>query len=184
MQCGTGRLPLGWKPFVRSSLRRGCTTVARDVDPSRIDPFKPKKRYPEGVYKWSNWVLACPFWNNSKGEQWPVQDFVNPCESSAAGRPESHFAFDTLTGEMLARPGLPSSRCRRALNTRDLIKLNNYHHLKKRMQRLALIGIALENSPAKSGRDALIAEVMRPDRELYSITGQYLEERVYAKLAL
>ena len=98
---------------------------------------------------------------------------MNPCESSEANRPESHFVFDTLTGEILARPGLPSIRHLRALNTRDLIKLNNYHHLKKRMEWLTAISIALQGSK----RDALIAEVMRPDRELYSITRQYLADQ-------
>lgn len=63
------------------------------------------------------------------------------------------------------------------MNTRDLIKLNNYHHLKKRAEWLAAIGIALKSSLTKSERDVFIAEVMRPDRELYSITRQYLEEQ-------
>jgi uncharacterized protein (TIGR02646 family) len=141
-----------------------------------VDHFQPKSHYPEGVYKWSNWVLACPFCNNSKGERWPSGGFVNPCESSATGRPEAHFVFDMLTGEILARPGLRPGDRLRAVNTRDVLKLNNYHHLKIRVEWLEVIRIALENSRTKSGRDELIAKVMRSDRELYSITRQYLEE--------
>lgn len=98
-----------FQPYLSKAFSHICG-YCEEICKGDVDHFKPKTRYPEGVYQWSNWVLACPFCNNSKGEQWSAQGFVNPCESSAAGRPESHFVFDTLTGEILARPGLPSSR--------------------------------------------------------------------------
>jgi 5-methylcytosine-specific restriction endonuclease McrA len=36
------------------------------------DHFRPKRKFPESVYQWSNWVLTCHDCPNLKGEKWPA----------------------------------------------------------------------------------------------------------------
>jgi hypothetical protein len=50
-----------------------------------------------------------------------------------------YFAFDTMTAEIVPRETLQAGRRRKAARMIDDLRLNNYHHLKKRVHWLSAI---------------------------------------------
>ena len=62
-----------------------CEEICR----GEVDHFRPKSRFPEQVYQWSNWVLACHDCNLWKSDKWPTGGYVDPCAKTAAARPET-----------------------------------------------------------------------------------------------
>lgn len=102
-----------------------------------VDHFRPKSKFPELVYEWSNWVFACHTCNSIyKKDKWPEGGYVDPCASSRQDRPENFFEFDLHTGEIIPRPGLNGKRLRIARQTIRDIGLNEHHHLKGRLERI------------------------------------------------
>ena len=75
-----------------------------------VDHFRPKSKFPEQVYEWSNWVLACRDCNFAKLDKWPTGGYVDPCARSRSARPDVFFRFDTLTGDIIPSSGLSQSR--------------------------------------------------------------------------
>ena len=145
-----------------------------------VDHFRPKSRNPELVYEWTNWVFACPTCNSAKREKWPPHGYVDPCSRSRAAWPEDYFEFDTATAEVLPRKGLTAVRRRKALQTIDDLKLNAYHHRKKRNQWLKAVSIALGSlKPHDGERDSFIGYVTNRERELSSISRHFLLENGY-----
>lgn len=140
-----------------------------------VDHFRPKSRFPRNVYRWSNWVLACPVCNNSKAEHWPQVGLVDPCGGSGFGNCEPYFTFDTKTCEVLPAGWISDVRRRRAQATIEYLSLNSYHHLKKRTQWLTTVRLAIEGMTGHK-RDAFVVYVSSRERELSSITRQLLGE--------
>ncbi len=112
-----------------------------------VDHYRPKSRFPELVYQWSNWVFACRRRNHLKGEKWPPRGYVDPCARTRSARPEHLLTFDTLTGEGLAQPGLSPVRRAKATRMIDELGLNRLHHLKRRLTWLWLVTELLANCP-------------------------------------
>ena len=112
-----------------------------------VDHFRPKSRYPDLVYAWSNWLFACRDCNQAKGEKWPPRGYVDPCAKSRGARPEHFFSFDLLTGEILPKEGLSRARRRKAQRTIDDLRLNKRHHLKKRVIWLHLFSAIIPDEP-------------------------------------
>ena len=112
-----------------------------------VDHFRPKSRYPDLVYAWSNWLFACHDCNHAKGEKWPPRGYVDPCARSRGARPEHFFSFDLLTGEILPKEGLSRARRRKAQSTIDDLRLNEWHHLKNRVGWLHLISAIIPDEP-------------------------------------
>jgi uncharacterized protein (TIGR02646 family) len=146
-----------------------------------VDHFRPKSKFSEPVYQWSNWVLTCHDCNNLKGEKWPSGGYVNPCAKTSQARPENFFDFDTHTGMITPKADLSPVRRKKAIQTIKDLHLNALHHLKKRLEWLSLIKIALSNNPND------IQEVLAfTDRryELSSITRVFLAELGYYQRSL
>lgn len=162
-----------WREFqpglsvVFFSLCAYCETECRGY----VDHFRPKSREPELVYEWTNWVLACPTCNQAKLEKWPAGGYVDPCAERASERPESFFAFDTTTTEVLPKEGLSEVRRRDAQRMIDDLKLNEAHHLKRRKTHLRVLDKALANAD-----DDLVAYVSGREQSLSSISRQFLIE--------
>jgi uncharacterized protein (TIGR02646 family) len=163
-----------WREFqpglsdVFFSLCAYCETECR----GHVDHFRPKSRDPELVYEWTNWVLACPTCNLAKLEKWPASGYVDPCAERVAERPESFFAFDTVTAEILPKDGLSERRSLRVRQMIDDLKLNEAHHLKRRKMHLRVLENALGNPD-----DDLVAFVSGREQSLSSISRQFLIER-------
>lgn len=80
-----------------------------------VDHFRPKNKYPELVYNWNNWILACHSCNLTKGQKWSGTGYVNPCATSRPARPENFFDFDVLTGMLIPKRILSPKRYEKAV---------------------------------------------------------------------
>jgi uncharacterized protein (TIGR02646 family) len=146
-----------------------------------VEHFRPKSRFPERVYEWSNWVLACHTCNQAKLEKWPSGGYVDPCAKTAAARPEEYFRFDTKTGEILPKRGLSPTRRKKAQRMIDDLGLKKYHHLKRRVKWLrAVENVLAGDNPKDPGHKNFIRFVTSRETELSSITRQYMHERGYS----
>ena len=150
-EVGTGSRPSDshWRGFrddlsrVFFSLCAYCEESCRGV----VDHFRPKSRFPELVYEWSNWVLACDSCNLVKGDKWPPGGYVDPCARSRLGRPENFFDFDTSSGTIIPRPGLGPVRRKKAIRTISDLNLNAHHHVQWRLLLLRAIKESLADNP-------------------------------------
>ena len=80
-----------------------------------VDHFRPKSRFPEHVYQWSNWILACHSCNHRKRDSWPPGEYVDSCAKTIAARPEKFFDFDTTTGLIKPKIGLSQAKRKKAM---------------------------------------------------------------------
>ena len=139
-----------WRGF-RADLGRmffNLCGYCEEITRGEVDHFRPKSRFPDLVYEWSNWVFSCHDCNSSKREKWPPGGYIDPCASSNSARPENFFDFDTATGEIRPRPGLSLGRHRKVRAMIDELRLNElHHHLQKRLRRIAIISTILSQDP-------------------------------------
>ena len=136
-RCGIGGVPSDdrWRDFTSELMDvfNGLCAYCEEVDKGEIDHFRPKWRDPGLVYEWSNWLFACRACNSFKGQKWPDCGYVDPCGDSHKDRPEDFFDFDTLSGHIIPRIGISDSHFAKATSTIADLKLNELHHLKKRL---------------------------------------------------
>lgn len=144
-----------------------------------VDHFRPKSKFPELVYEWSNWVFACHRGcNTEKGEKWPTGGYVDPCAKSRSGRPENLFAFDTRTGAIKPRDGLSPARRKKAIQTRGDLDLNASHHLKNRSAWTRALEQSLSDTATVPPE--FLAWVIDRSTQLSSIARALLVERGYS----
>ena len=172
-----------WRDFhddmerVFYSLCAYCEEICK----GEVDHFRPKMRFPELVYDWSNWLFVCHDCNQAKGGTWPAEGYVDPCALSESSHPEHYFDFDVLTAEILPQEGL-SQRCRnRAQKTIIDLRLNGRHHLKKRIAWLLLLSKGLTGDPNAETSDmkSLRHHLVSRDVQLSSITRAWSSQRGY-----
>jgi uncharacterized protein (TIGR02646 family) len=171
-----------WRDFqpALSAVFVSLCAYCEQVCKGEVDHFRPKSRFPELVYRWSNWVHACHTCNQNKQEKWPSGGYVNPCATSARARPEAHFDFDTKTAEIVPTRDAMAVQQRRSLVTVRDLGLNDYHHLKARAQWLMVVKLALAARNAdERERYEVVADVASRERELSSITRTLLHELGY-----
>ncbi len=145
---------------------------------AEVDHFRPKSTFPERVYVWGNWVLACHDCNNKKGGDWPPGGYVDPCAKSRSAQPESYFDFDTETAEIVARPGLTPARRRRASSMIKDLDLNAFERLRTRKKHLEVVSGALRGrTEGERTKEELVRLVTSRETRLSSITRAWLRER-------
>ena len=71
-----------------------------------VDHFRPISRFPQLAYAWSNWVFSCKQCNDSKDDGWPDVEYVDPCASATANRPDRYLDYDARTGDIVPKRGL------------------------------------------------------------------------------
>lgn len=145
-----------------------------------VDHFRPKSRFPKRVYQWSNWVFACHDCNNWKSEKWPKNGYVDPCARIRSSRPERFFDFDLKTGEIIPKGGLTHARRYKAQTMIEGLKLNAFHHLRRRMRWVWFVENVLqgENEDDPDHED-FVERVSARDCPLSSITRAFLVEQGY-----
>ena len=87
-----------------------------------IDHFRPRSRFPQLTYEWSNWVFSCRACNvDNKKDRWPDTEYVDPCAANVVEHPEHYFDYDAGTGQIVPKSGLSGNARRKASYTiRDL----------------------------------------------------------------
>ena len=148
---GVGNRPTDsyWRCFhddlerVFASLCAYCEEIAK----GEVEHFRPKSKFPDLVYSWSNWLFACHECNQAKSNTWPSTGYVNPCATSLPDRPERHFVFDTQTGLILPNRSLNPCRRKKAHRTINDLGLNDAHHLKRRVEWLKLFSSVMPDDP-------------------------------------
>jgi len=145
-----------------------------------VDHFRPKSRFPRRVYEWSNWVYACHDCNHAKSEKWPKNGYVDPCARTRASRPERFFHFDLKTGEIIPNAGLTPARRHKAQSMIEDLKLNAFHHLRRRLRWIRLVAEVLggenQNDP---GHADFVQRISARDCPLSSVTRAFLAEQGY-----
>ena len=109
-----------------------------------VDHFRPKSKYPELVYQWSNWIFSCHDCNLTKREKWPRGGYFDPCATSPRARPENYFTFDLLTGHILPSDDLSPRQRLKALQMIGDLKLNAHHRLRNRRGWLSLVELVID----------------------------------------
>ena len=157
-----------------SGLCAYCEETCRGT----VDHFRPKSKFPELVYVWSNWLFSCFDCNNAKLNKWPNEGYIDPCEDSQHDRPEAYFDFDFETGRMMAKTNLDSSRRERAEKIICDLKLNRRHHRKKRVVVLKKLSM-LEDCPASERIDTLRLSFALRTEEVSSFARAWLSKEGY-----
>jgi len=153
-----------------------CEVTAR----GEVDHFRPKSKFPELVYAWSNLVFACHDCNMLKRNKWPGRGYVDPCAKTQPARPEIFFNFDLLTGEILVKSGLSPIRHSKAADMIKDLRLNEFHHLRTRTTWIRVIGESMPpaDGPNPSPED-FIALVTDRGTQFSSIARQFAIELGY-----
>ena len=148
---------------------------------NEIDHFRPKSLFPESVYEWSNWLLACHACNHAKGWKWPPGGYVDPCAASRQAHPESYFTFDTVTGEILPKEDLTPRRRRKALKTINDLQLNARQLLRDRLTWLHVVSLAVPARPEEdTPRNAAVRRELASRATMWSsISRAFMSERGY-----
>ena len=109
-----------------------CWYCERRCDPAAevggraptLDHFRPRSRFPELTYDWSNWVFSCRRCNaDNKQGLWPDNGYVDPA-ADVLQRPERYFDYDVRTHEVVPRNDLSGNERQRAWDTIDDLGLN------------------------------------------------------------
>ncbi len=90
-----------------------------------VDHFRPRSRFPELAYEWTNWIFSCYRCNSeNKVDKWPALGYVDPSAADMRERPDRYFDYDALTGEIVPHPSLAGDDKRRAEGTINDLGLN------------------------------------------------------------
>jgi uncharacterized protein (TIGR02646 family) len=171
-----------WRAFLRH-LRKpfhGLCGYCEREDKGEVDHFRPKSKYPKQVYEWTNWVFACHTCNHNKGGLWPRGGYVDPCAQTTAAQPESHFDFDTKTGEIVPRAKAQKYQQHKAKQMASDLDLNAYYHLQARTRWLEVITKALDGEDEDDPKTRALVELFSsPRTPLSSIATKWLREQGY-----
>ena len=154
-----------------------CETACR----GEVDHFRPKNRFPKLVYEWSNWVFSCHDCNHSKGRKWPDGGYIDPCARIRSSRPEKFFEFDLISCEIIPRNGLTPRHQQKAKKMIDDLHLNDFHHLKARLQWITVVSQVLNNEDkGDPDHENFIQLVSSRDRQFSSVTRVLLADLGYS----
>ena len=172
-----------WRRFHNdlSQAFSGICGYCEEITKGEVDHFRPKSRFPDLVYCWTNWIFSCHECNNTKLNDWPAEGYVDPCAQHRLNRPVRHFVFDTLTGMIRPSPNLEPNRIRRAQNTIEDLGLNDLHHLRKRVGWLELFSAALSADPhvSKVSTRKIVMRFASRNVQFSSIVRAWLAENGY-----
>lgn len=182
-QLGTGSRPSSrWRQF-RGDLNAvfsGLCGYCEELTEGDVDHFRPVSKYPNLVYEWPNWVLACQYCNRSKSDKWPDDGYVDPCATVESERPENFFHFDTFTGDIIAKAGISPENSAKARQMIEDLKLNAPYHVDTRKERIFFVRNFLSRVAADSEEEQEFLEhITNPGFSLPSITSVILEELGY-----
>ena len=159
----------------------GLCAYCEERQNGEVDHFQPKSRFPKLVYVWSNWVLACHGCNHSKLNKWPEGGYVDPCTGASSERPENYFDFDLVSGEIVPKDGLISTRRLKAQTMISELGLNDVHHLINRLEWLRRVDEAVPEGADAQSPDIrqICVKLTSPTTRLPSVARAWLVKRGY-----
>lgn len=155
---------------------RQCNASVGDKVPT-VDHFRPRSKFPELTYQWSNWVFSCQRCNESKGDRWPETGlgndtgygYVDPGAADPAERPEQCFDYDARNGLIEPRENLSERDNRKATDTIRDLRLNDYDlrfdrwDAAQEVEAALLAGLSSLPAAEHSAYIALFVETEAPD---------------------
>ena len=174
-----------WRNFL-SNLRLPfygiCGYCEEEAALEEVDHFRPKSKFPELVYAWSNWVFACNSCNDTKNDKWPPGGYVDPCACSTQERPEHFFDFNLRTGMIVPKSDLTQEQRRKASQTIQGLDLNNPGHIRNRLGQIEFVRELLPYFDGTSDPDLehLAMRLVQPHSARSSVTRAVLAESGYA----
>ena len=183
-EVGTKPTDSRWRDF-HDELKRPFDSLCGYCEchcKGEVDHFRPKSRFPESVYEWSNWIFACHDCNQAKLDKWPIEGYVDPCTASESYRPETCFTFDTKTGEIVPLKDLDQDRFDKAQRMINDLRLNGRHHLAKRLVWILRMGWEIPDDPSEEtpASGTLRRFLASRSYELSSLARAWLAERGYS----
>lgn len=151
-----------------------CNAAEGPSKAPTVDHFRPRSKFPELTYVWSNWVFACFRCNDTKANLWPDSGYIDPCAVPLDERPEVYLDVDDRTGEVVVKSGLSEEGKRKAQSTIDDIGLNLLDLRYSRIGWIRQFQATLEVLPI-SERQAFIDFSIGPEQEFAGIVGMVVE---------
>ncbi len=174
-----------WRNFLsdlRSRFYGICGYCEEEAALEEVDHFRPKSKFPELVYAWSNWVFARNSCNNTKNDKWPPGGYVDPCACSTQERPERFFDFNLRTGMIFPKSGLTQEQRRKASQTIQGLELNNISHVQDRLGHIEFVRGLLTylNGTLDLDLEGLVMSQVAPNAAFSSVTRALLAESGYS----
>ena len=155
---------------------RQCAAAAGEKSPT-VDHFRPRSKFPELTYQWSNWVFSCRRCNGYKADRWPETGYgnatgfgyVDPGAADPAARPEQCFDYDGHNGHIEPRENLSERDNRKATDTIRDLRLNDFDLILDRwdaaqeFEAALAAGLAALPVSDRSAYIALFVETESPD---------------------
>lgn len=94
-----------------------CQYIPKVTGSKTVEHFKPKSKYPEEAYKWSNYRLVCGMMNGRKGNH---EDVIDPFDVG-----EDWFVINFNTYMIEPRDDLSTIERRKVIKTIARLKLND-----------------------------------------------------------
>ena len=111
----------------------GFVATASVPDKGEVDHFRPKSRFPDSVYEWSNWIFACHDVQPGESATSGLIEWLRRsmhCMSAVSLGRKPTFTFDTKTGEIVPLKGLDSDSWDKAQGMIDDLQASmGWHHL-------------------------------------------------------
>ena len=174
-----------WQDFsgdLRSRFQGICGYCEEKAAFGEVEHFKPKSKFPELVYIWSNWIFSCNSCGNTKNNKWPPGGYVDPCACSTQERPERFFDFNLRNGRIVPKSGLTQEQRRKASQTIQDLGLNDSDHTENRLGQIEYVRVLLTYLDGTLDPDVerLVMSQVAPDRAFSSVSKAVLEESGYS----
>lgn len=180
------KIDADWKTFRKTKAGREVIGVLRrtfrdkcayceQVAAKDIEHFYPKSRFPAKAYTYANFLWACKNCNTEKMAVFPLDSagkaiLLNP----TADEPLDYIRWDELSGKIIPHPD--PIRGRRATQTRDLLKLDQYSLFEERRIKLNavlyLLSRVVEEEPVRAETIERLQEELAPERPWLGIIRQ------------
>jgi uncharacterized protein (TIGR02646 family) len=141
-----------------------CESKISHVDYGHIEHFKPKSRFPDLTFEWTNLLLSCPICNGSeyKSDRFPLETeggpLVNPCDEL----PAEHFEF---VFDPVAKLATVIGKTARGQTTEAIVGLNRYDLREYRSKIVMMLYVLSDYAKADPTAQALLKEAGQDEGE-------------------
>lgn len=141
-----------------------CESKIAHVDYGHIEHFRPKSRFPELAFEWTNLFLSCAICNSAayKGKLFPESaeggPLINPCND----KPEEHFEF---VFDPVAKLATVVGKTTRGQTTEKILGLNRSDLRQYRSKMITTLYVLSDCAKTDPEAQTLIAEACQDESE-------------------